>query len=65
LIATTIEFEVPDEVKILGTEIYHAVFTGNVRSYKKLVQWCKTNPMTNWIGYLSSSAYSPSLQFSG
>jgi hypothetical protein len=47
-----IKFEVPDDVKIPGIEIYHAVFTGNVQNYKELVQWRKTNPMTNSLDWL-------------
>lgn len=47
-----IKFDVPDDVKIPGIEIYHAVFTGNVRSYKELEQWRKTNPLTNSLDWL-------------
>lgn len=47
-----IKNEVPDGIMIPGIEIYHAVFAGNVKSYTELEQWCKTNPLTNSLGWM-------------
>lgn len=47
-----IKFDVPDDAQIPGIEIYHAVFTGGVRSYEELEQWRKTNPLTNSLDWL-------------
>ena len=46
-----IKYEVPDGVMIPGIEIYHAVFTGGVRSYVELERWRQEHPLTNsWDG---------------
>ena len=42
-----IKYEVPDGVMIPGIEIYHAVFTGDVRSYEELERWRQEHPLTN------------------
>lgn len=47
-----IKFDVPDGVQIPGIEIYHAVFTGDVRSYEELEQYRKTNPLTNSLDWM-------------
>jgi len=47
-----IKYDIPDNIAIPSIEIYHAVFTGNVRSYKELEQWRKNNPLTNSLGWL-------------
>lgn len=47
-----IKFDVPDGVMIPGIEIYHAVFTGGVRSYEELEQYRKINPLTNSLDWL-------------
>lgn len=47
-----IKFDVPDDITIPGIEIYHAVFTGGVRSYNELELWRKTNPLTDSLGWL-------------
>lgn len=47
-----IKYEIPDNIAIPSIEIYHAVFTGNVRSYKELEQWRKNNPLTNSLDWL-------------
>ena len=47
-----IKFDVPDGVQIPGIEIYHAVFTGGVRSYEELEQYRKTNPLTNSLDWM-------------
>lgn len=48
-----IKFDVPDGVQIPGIEIYHAVFTGGVRSYEELEQYRKTNPLTNSLDWMT------------
>lgn len=47
-----IKFDVPDGLLIPGIEIYHAVFTGGVGSYRELKQWRKTNPLRNSLEWL-------------
>ncbi|MEA5006260.1 MAG: phosphoglycerate mutase family protein [Rikenellaceae bacterium] len=47
-----IKFEVPEGESIPGIEIYHAVFDGNVKSYKELEQWRRTNPLKNSLEWL-------------
>jgi hypothetical protein len=47
-----IKYDVPDEIMIQGIEIYHAVFSGQVKSYAELVEWRKTNPLTNSLDWL-------------
>ena len=45
-----IKYEVPDGVMIPGIEIYHAVFTGGVRSYEELERWRQEHQLTNsWL----------------
>ena len=39
-------------VTIPGIEIYHAVFTGGVRTYKELEEWRKTNQLADSLGWL-------------
>ena len=46
-----IKYEVPDGVMIPGIEIYHAVFTGGVRSYEELERWRQEHP-TNSLDWL-------------
>ena len=47
-----IKYEVPDGVMIPGIEIYHAVFTGGVRSYGELERWRQEHPLTNSLDWL-------------
>ena len=47
-----IKYEVPDGVMIPGIEIYHAVFTGDVRSYEGLERWRQEHPLTNSLDWL-------------
>lgn len=47
-----IKFDVPDGVMIPGIEIYHAVFTGGIRSYEELEQYRKTNPLINSLDWM-------------
>lgn len=42
-----IKADVPAGVQIPGIEIYHAVFTGGVRSYEELERWRKAHPLQN------------------
>ncbi|MGC3978378.1 MAG: phosphoglycerate mutase family protein [Paludibacteraceae bacterium] len=44
--------EVPDGMMIPGIEIYHAVFSGNVKTYEELELWRKSNPLTNSLDWL-------------
>ena len=47
-----IKYEVPDGVMIPGIEIYHAVFTGDVRSYEELERWRQEPPLTTRLDWL-------------
>ena len=47
-----IKYEVPDGVMIPGIEIYHAVFTGDVRSYEELERWRQEHRLTNSLDWL-------------
>lgn len=47
-----IKYDIPDNLMIPGIEIYHAVFSGHVKTYAELVQWRKTNPLTNSLDWL-------------
>lgn len=47
-----IKYDMPEEMIIPGIEVYHAVFTGKVKSYKELLEWRKTNPLTNSLEWL-------------
>lgn len=47
-----IKFDVPDGVTIPGIEIYHAVFTGGIGTYKELEEWRKTNQLADSLGWL-------------
>ena len=47
-----IRCDVPDGILIPGIEIYHAVFTGDVRSYEELEQYRKTNPLINSLDWM-------------
>lgn len=47
-----IKYDVPEGISIPGIEIYQAVFTGKVKSYKELEQWRATHPLTNSLEWL-------------
>jgi hypothetical protein len=47
-----IKYDIPDGIVIPGIEIYHAVFAGNIKSYKELQQWRKSNPLKNSLDWL-------------
>lgn len=47
-----IKYDMPKDALVPGIEVYHAVFAGGVKTYRELLQWRKTNPLTdslNWI----------------
>lgn len=46
-----IKYDAPDGITIPGIEIYHAVFTGGVKSYEELEQWRTTHPLTNSLDW--------------
>lgn len=47
-----IKYDVPEDILIPGIEIYHAVFTGGVKTYEELEQWRRANPLTNSLDWL-------------
>ncbi|MCC8147025.1 MAG: phosphoglycerate mutase family protein [Bacteroidales bacterium] len=47
-----IKYDMPKEAIIPGIEVYHAVFTGKVRTYDELLNWRKSNPLTNSLDWL-------------
>ncbi|MCD7931603.1 MAG: phosphoglycerate mutase family protein [Tannerellaceae bacterium] len=47
-----IKYDLPEGVSIPGIEIYHGVFSGNVKTFKELVRWRETNPLTNSLDWL-------------
>lgn len=47
-----IKYDIPDDLFIPGIEIYHAVFSGNVRNYRELEQWRQSNPLTNSLDWI-------------
>lgn len=47
-----IKYDRPEDQMIPGIEIYHAVFTGGVRTYEELEQWRKANPLENSLEWL-------------
>lgn len=47
-----IKYDVPDGLTIPGIEIYHAVFTGKVKTYGELIQWRNSNPLINSLDWL-------------
>ena len=47
-----IKYDMPKNALIPGIEVYHAVFTGNVKTYGELLQWRKTNPLTDSLSWM-------------
>lgn len=47
-----IKNEIPDDITIPSIEVYHAVFTGNVKNYKGFLQWRQTNPLEHSLDWL-------------
>jgi hypothetical protein len=47
-----IKYDMPDDIKIPGIEIYRAVLSGGVRGYEEFLVWREQNPLRNsmeWI----------------
>lgn len=47
-----IKYDVPEGVQIPGIEIYHAVFTGGIRSYAELETWRRSNPLNDSLSWM-------------
>ncbi len=47
-----IKFDMPDDCKIPGIEIYRAVLSGGVREYGEFMDWRKDNPFTNSMEWM-------------
>lgn len=47
-----IKYDMPKEALIPGIEVYHAVFTGGVKTYEELLLWRETNPLTDSLGWM-------------
>lgn len=47
-----IKYDMPKNNIIPGIEVYHAVFTGKVKTYKELMQWRETNSLTNSFDWM-------------
>lgn len=47
-----IKYDMPKTAPIPGIEVYHAVFSGNVKTYEELLQWRKTNPLTESLDWM-------------
>lgn len=47
-----IKYDMPKDAIIPGIEVYHGVFTGNVKSYDELLAWRKNNPLTDSLDWM-------------
>ncbi len=47
-----IKFETPNDIKIPSIEIYQAVLSNKIRSYKDFIQWRETNSSINSMEWL-------------
>lgn len=47
-----IKFDMPDDCKIPGIEIYRAVLSGGVRGYDEFMNWRKEHPFTNSMEWM-------------
>ncbi len=47
-----IKYDMPKDQLIPGIEVYHAVFTGNVKSYQELLLWRKKNHSVNLMDWM-------------
>lgn len=47
-----IKYDMPKDSLIPGIEVYHAVFTGNVKNYNELLLWRKNNPLNNSLDWI-------------
>lgn len=43
--------EVPEGIMIPGIQIYHVVFTGNVKNYDEFEPWYNANPMIDSLSW--------------
>ncbi len=42
-----IKYDIPDDIKIPSIEIYQAVLSNKISSYKEFIQWRESNALTN------------------
>lgn len=47
-----IKYDMPEGDFIPGIEVYHAVFSGNVRSYGELIKWRHAHPFVNSLDWI-------------
>lgn len=47
-----IKYNMPKNTPIPGIEVYHAVFTGNVKTYEEFLRWRETNPLRNSLDWI-------------
>lgn len=47
-----IKYDMPKDALIPGIEVYHAVFTGNIKTYEELIHWRRNNPLKNSLDWL-------------
>lgn len=47
-----IKFDTPNDIKIPSIEIYQAVLSNKIRSYKEFIQWRETNQLINSLEWL-------------
>jgi len=47
-----IKFDTPNDIKIPSIEIYQAVLSNKIRSYKEFIQWRETNSLINSLEWL-------------
>lgn len=47
-----IKNDMPKDALIPGIEVYHGVFEGSVKTYGELVEWRKTNPLADSLGWM-------------
>lgn len=47
-----IKFDTPNDIKIPSIEIYQAVLSNKIRSYKEFIQWRESNSLVNTIQWL-------------
>ena len=47
-----IKYEIPNDIAISSIEIYHAVFSGNVKNYKEFIHWRQYNPLEHSLDWV-------------
>jgi predicted nucleotidyltransferase len=47
-----IKYDMPKNALISGIEVYHAVFTGSVKTYEELLKWRETNPLIDSLSWM-------------